>query len=121
MNIIQTALQRMRAWLSPEKSAQLGRTAISETYHPTDRDGNYVPAGDNKLRMGRLFLVSDRDIAWYSVGDTIRDQRGADRKIAHVDCRACVYRMETAGVQVPEWGESIAFESALHINGFPRR
>lgn len=31
MNIIQTALRRMRAWLSPEKSAQLARTAIHKT------------------------------------------------------------------------------------------
>ncbi len=90
-------------------------------YHPTDSAGNYIPAGDNKLRIGRLFLVSDRDIAWYREGDIIMDCTGALRKIVGVDCVSCVYRLETAGVDVPEWADPIPFETALHINGYPKR
>lgn len=89
--------------------------------HPADSAGNYIPAGDNKLRIGRLLLVSDQDIAWYREGDIILDRNGALRKIVRVDCVSCVYRLETAGVNVPEWADPIPFETALHINGFPKR
>lgn len=89
--------------------------------HPTGADGNYIPAGDSRLRMGRLLLVSDQDIAWYRVGDIIVDTNGASRKIVYVNCMSCTYCLETAGVDVPEWADPIAFETALRINGYPKR
>jgi hypothetical protein len=78
--------------------------------HPTDVHGNYIPA-----RMGRLFLVSDSDIAWYRVGDIIKDWRGNQRQITHVNCGGCYYCVAAEKGTV----EPITFEEALRINGYP--
>ena len=120
MSLLWKSLRRIWSALRPAKNAQLGRRADGNEYHPTDSAGNYIPAGDNRMRIGRLFLVSDRDIAWYSEGDTIKDYAGASRKIVRVDCKSCVYNLETPGQAVPEWSDPITFEDALHINGFPK-
>jgi hypothetical protein len=86
-------------------------------YHPTDSSGGYIPAGDSKLRMGRLFPVSDQHISWYRVGDTIKDHRGNARQITQVDCRCCYYCVAAEKGTV----EPITFEEALRINGYPKR
>lgn len=80
-----------------------------EERHPTDSDGNYLRAGDDKLRVDRggMMLVNDRMIAWLKVGDEVNTPIGRGR-IAQVNCMACMYLVDVDGRRVPVEFEAVA-------------